>query len=57
MIVGDLDWSAISQEMRVTMSAGLAMLRPDDSADSILARADQLLYQAKALGRNKVVAS
>lgn len=55
LIVGDLDWSAISQEMRVTMSAGLAMLQPDDTADSILARADQLLYQAKALGRNTVV--
>ncbi|MFX6027615.1 GGDEF domain-containing protein, partial [Acinetobacter baumannii] len=49
-IVGALDWSAISQDMNVTMSAGLAMLHPDDTADSILARADQLLYQAKDLG-------
>ncbi len=54
-IVAGLDWSAISQDMTVTMSAGLAMLRPDDSADSILARADKLLYQAKDMGRNRVV--
>ncbi len=54
-IVAALDWSAISQDMSVTMSAGLAMLRPDDTADSILARADKLLYQAKDLGRNRVV--
>ena len=56
-IVGALDWSAISQDMNVTMSAGVAMLRTDDTADSILARADQLLYQAKDLGRNRVVSA
>lgn len=56
-IVGALDWSAISQDMNVTMSAGLAALRADDTADSILVRADQLLYQAKDLGRNRVVVS
>lgn len=54
-IVAALDWSAISQDMSVTMSAGLTMLRADDTADSILARADQLLYQAKDMGRNRVV--
>jgi diguanylate cyclase (GGDEF)-like protein len=56
-IVAALDWSAISQDMSVTMSAGLTMLRADDTADSILARADQLLYQAKDMGRNQVVAA
>lgn len=56
-IVAALDWSAISQDMSVTMSAGLATLRPDDTADSILARADHLLYQAKDMGRNRVVAA
>ena len=56
-IVASLDWSAISQNMTVTMSAGLTMLRPDDTADSILARADQLLYQAKDLGRNQVASA
>ena len=56
-IVASLDWSAISQNMKVTMSAGLTTLRPDDTADSILARADRLLYQAKDLGRNQVVSA
>jgi diguanylate cyclase len=56
-IVAALDWSAISQDMSVTMSAGLATLRADDTADSILVRADQLLYQAKDMGRNRVVAA
>jgi diguanylate cyclase (GGDEF)-like protein len=56
-IVAALDWSAISQDMSVTMSAGLAALRVDDTADSILARADQLLYRAKDLGRNRVVSA
>lgn len=56
-IVAALDWSAISQDMNVTMSAGLTMLRADDSADSILARADQQLYRAKDMGRNRVAAA
>lgn len=55
-IVADLDWSAISPGLTVTMSAGLAMLRPDDSPESILARADAALYRAKDLGRNRVTA-
>ncbi len=56
-IVAALDWSAISQNMTVTMSAGLATLRTNDTADSILVRADQLLYRAKDLGRNQVVST
>jgi diguanylate cyclase (GGDEF)-like protein len=56
MIVADLDWSAISSGLTVTMSVGLAMLHPDDSPESILARADAALYRAKDLGRNRVAA-
>jgi diguanylate cyclase (GGDEF)-like protein len=56
-IVAALDWTAISQDMSVTMSAGLATLQANDTADSILARADQLLYRAKDLGRNRVVSA
>lgn len=55
MIVADLDWSAISTGMAVTLSAGVTKLLPDDTPDSILARADAALYRAKDLGRNKVV--
>lgn len=54
-IVADLDWSAISHGMTVTISAGLTMLRLDDTTDSILARADAALYRAKDMGRNRIV--
>lgn len=53
-IVADLDWSAISPGLVVTMSAGLAMLRPNDTPETILARADAALYRAKDCGRNRV---
>ncbi|MBN8981129.1 MAG: GGDEF domain-containing protein, partial [Rhizobiales bacterium] len=55
MIVAELDWSAISAGMTVTISAGVTKLLADDTPDSILARADTALYKAKDLGRNKVV--
>jgi len=56
-IIADLDWSAISPGMMVTISAGIATLRPDDAPDSLLARADSALYKAKDLGRNRVIVS
>jgi len=56
-IIADLDWSAFSPGMRVTISAGVAMLRPDESADTFLARADSALYAAKARGRNRIASA
>jgi diguanylate cyclase len=53
-IIADLDWSAFSPGMRVTMSAGIASLRPEESSDTFLARADSALYAAKAGGRNRI---
>jgi diguanylate cyclase len=53
-IVADLDWSAFSPGMRVTISAGVATLKPNESPDTFLARADSALYTAKALGRNRI---
>lgn len=53
-IIAELDWSAFSPGMQVTLSAGVAMLRPDESADTFLARADSALYAAKAGGRNRI---
>ena len=38
----------------ITASFGVASLRPDDTADSLLNRADQALYRAKSSGRNRV---
>jgi diguanylate cyclase (GGDEF)-like protein len=52
-IIATLDWSAFSAGMQVTISAGLATLAPDESADTILKRADKALYAAKAKGRNR----
>ena len=41
---------------KVTASFGVARLRADESATDLLRRADQRLYEAKTLGRNRVVA-
>jgi diguanylate cyclase len=54
IIVADLDWSAFSPGMKVTMSAGVATLRPDENPDTFLARADSALYAAKARGRDRI---
>jgi len=56
-IVADLDWSAFSPGMHVTISAGVATLRDVDTADTFLARADRALYSAKAQGRNHIATS
>ena len=40
-----------------TCSAGLAVRVERESADTIIARADRALYQAKADGRNRVAVS
>ena len=42
---------------KVTLSAGIATLKPDDSVDSFIERADEALYKAKETGRNKVIIS
>ena len=46
-IVAALDWAAISSDLRVTMSVGVAQVRPDDAPDDALSRADIALYKAK----------
>jgi diguanylate cyclase (GGDEF)-like protein len=53
-IVADLDWSAFSPGMRVTISAGVATLQANETPDTFLARADRALYSAKARGRNQI---
>lgn len=54
IIISELDWSAFSPGMAVTMSAGVATLEPDDTPDAVLARADVALYAAKRGGRNRI---
>jgi diguanylate cyclase (GGDEF)-like protein len=41
----------------ITVSIGVAEYVPGDTADTLVSRADEGLYAAKNLGRNKVVAS
>jgi diguanylate cyclase (GGDEF)-like protein len=56
-IIADLDWSAFSAGMQVTISAGVAMLAANETADTFLARADSALYAAKARGRNRIASA
>lgn len=39
----------------ITISMGVAELQPGESAESLIERTDQLLYEAKDLGRNRVM--
>jgi diguanylate cyclase (GGDEF)-like protein len=54
-IVAALDWSAISSDLRVTMSVGVAQVRTDEAPDEALSRADIALYKAKDAGRDTVM--
>lgn len=44
------------EECRIFTSIGVTELAPDDTAESLIQRADQLLYRAKSEGRNCVIA-
>jgi PleD family two-component response regulator len=40
--------------IKVTISAGATLSRPDDSTESLIRRADKLMYQSKTTGKNKI---
>jgi diguanylate cyclase len=40
---------------RITISVGVATMRPGDNAQSLIGRADACLYAAKRTGRNRVI--
>jgi diguanylate cyclase (GGDEF)-like protein len=56
-IIADLDWSAFSLGMHVTISAGVATLKSNETLDTLLARADAALYTAKSRGRNRIASA
>lgn len=45
-----------NQKILITFSAGVTQFQPGDNQDSVIARADDAMYQAKKTGKNKVVA-
>jgi diguanylate cyclase (GGDEF)-like protein/PAS domain S-box-containing protein len=47
-----VEWKG--SELRVTISVGATPFRPNDTPQSVVARADKLLYRSKAAGRNRV---
>lgn len=52
-VVARYDW----QEAAVTVSLGVTGYRPGDTRDSLMARADAALYEAKRKGRNRISSS
>ncbi|MFO8048534.1 MAG: GGDEF domain-containing protein [Desulfosudaceae bacterium] len=53
-MVRDLKFPEISETLKITASFGVAGYRPSESVDSLVDRADQALYQAKARGKNTI---
>lgn len=52
--VAAADWSDIEPGLKVSVSCGIASLRPTDTVEGVLARADKALYEAKRGGRNQL---
>ncbi|RNC69240.1 MAG: diguanylate cyclase [Desulfuromonadales bacterium] len=53
-LVEQSSFSLGDTELRVTVSVGATMSQPDDTAESIVQRADRLMYESKNTGRNCV---
>ncbi len=51
------DWSFVAPDVFITLSFGIAENRAGIDASSLLALADDRLYDAKRAGRNRVVGS
>lgn len=54
-LVADIAVTVEGQELpKITISAGVACLQPEESDTELIARADKALYRAKENGRNRV---
>jgi diguanylate cyclase (GGDEF)-like protein len=54
--VAGMAWDGLTAGLRVTLSAGVAEMRPGLSRRTLLGEADHALHDAKATGRNRIVA-
>jgi len=53
--VGELDFETIGGVGKVSVSGGVSEYQSGDDPSSLLARCDSLMYEAKELGRNRIV--
>jgi diguanylate cyclase (GGDEF)-like protein len=54
LAVSASDWSDIGPGLRVSVSCGITSLSAGDTLDTVLARADRALYEAKRGGRDQL---
>jgi diguanylate cyclase (GGDEF)-like protein len=54
VLVGQSSLPVGGSTIHITISIGVAVVRPDDTEQTVIARADNLMYRSKALGRNRV---
>ena len=48
-------WSAVAESLRVTVSIGVTAYRRGETLEQVLSRADDALYEAKRLGRDRII--
>ena len=54
IIIASLDWNDITPGSALTFSAGVTQIRPADTPEEMIERADIALYDSKQWGRNCV---
>ncbi|MBW1659528.1 MAG: diguanylate cyclase [Deltaproteobacteria bacterium] len=54
VLVEQSQFSSSKGPVKVTISIGATMIRPDDTVNSLVERADSLMYKSKAKGKNCV---